>query len=194
MFNNNNWMFIDCFSFSKYSDIKKPIKKIALILESPHKDEYRINNALLIPQRPANGKTGKAIESYIAKYASLWELDKNTNYEVHLINAVQVQASCYHELKALNVELSLYYRNLLKHWVLTLLFDDKEFINRIKNIKPDILVNCCTKKPTNIKQIKKDIYEEVQSAIDQYVEEHHKVISYKCYHPSSYAWTKMKMK
>ena len=58
---NSNWSFVGPTQYSiQYNN--ETIKKLALVLESPHKDEYDNN---FVPLRPANGKTGNSINTKI---------------------------------------------------------------------------------------------------------------------------------
>ncbi|MGN1225115.1 MAG: hypothetical protein ACI4TG_08455 [Ruminococcus sp.] len=167
-------MFINCFSFSKYSGIKKPIKKIALILESPHKDEYDTN---YIPIRPANGKTGYNIqEKIVSKFINAFnkkELDSDYNYAVYLINPVQYQASCYHELMSMGIK----YDKKIKDKVFRKLFNHlkDDFVSRLTSYHPDYVINACTgskEKGSLKKRIKDAIPDEFMKSIS-YCDLHH---------------------
>ena len=192
IFNGVEWVFVNRYTYTNRIK-KQEIEKIVLVLESPHKDEYDTNYD---PIRPANGATGVAIESYIFKYAQLWNLQKNTDYEVWLVNAVQIQASCYHELNKLNLRYSQYLLNKIKYYVLNSIFDNNDLITRISSISPSIVVNCCTITPdafiTKSNKIN-DIYELVQSAIEKGSGKPPKYVIYKCYHPSSPFWKEIKI-
>lgn len=121
----------------------KSMKKIAIILESPHKDEYSQN---FKPILPAQGKTGRQLEKYLVNRAFIRCLDESQKYLVLLINPVQLQTSCYNLLteKSLPVE-----RNFTQI-VFRFLFGKRgvnlreDFINRLKIYSPHIIVNCCT--------------------------------------------------
>lgn len=97
---NDNWHF-----YKKYQDTPtiNCKKKLALVLESPHKDEYRINkvlqrnpnNGTLIPQRPANGFAGDQIDHFIQNRPWIKRLSTSNIYEVFVMNAIQYQCSAY---------------------------------------------------------------------------------------------------
>ncbi|WII93298.1 hypothetical protein QEO94_00080 [Kingella negevensis] len=64
--------------------------KIIVILESPHKDEYKDDRN---KPTPAKGKTGKNIRKYLADIISKLDSDKSKNYPIFLINPIQYQCS-----------------------------------------------------------------------------------------------------
>lgn len=153
---SNKWVFIGTNQYFQFQN-KKSLKKIALVLESPHKDEYDSNYN---PLRPANGKTGKKINHKLAARASFWGLKSSSDYQVYLMNPVQYQASCYHEFNMLiyNVTITSKIKVERKNTnqVFRLLFNKnkgnqrKEFINEMENYNPIIIVNCCT---SNLKKV-----------------------------------------
>lgn len=126
-------------------------KTIAIILESPHIDEYEQRKEKLIPISAAQGQTGKKIEKSIAdlilalkNYEVIEELHK---YRVILINAVNFQTSLHfiHEKPMNN-----YYRELrdkiwLKMW--TEIPQTKiDFTKQLDSLKKDsIIINACPK-------------------------------------------------
>lgn len=149
VFSGSNWFFI---SVSQYIALKssKPLKRIGVLLESPHKDEYQ--NGL--PVRPANGVTGQKIEALIAqRIGTKWRSNKSIgwqiaqfDYEVVLINAIQYQTSCY---KLLGAQWNKTNRN----HVFKLMFNnfnlDTDLAQRLKAYNLDLLVNCVTNKLKN---------------------------------------------
>ncbi len=146
VYSGSNWFFI---SVSQYTALRssKPLKRIGVLLESPHKDEYQ--NGL--PIRPANGVTGQKIEALIAqRIKTIWQSDKlidwqiaQFDYEVVLINAIQYQTSCY---KLLGAQWDK--RN--RDHVFKLMFNnfnlDTDLEQRLKAFNLDLLVNCVTNK------------------------------------------------
>lgn len=136
---NSNWIFIGFAQIKQFGDIA--IKKLALVLESPHKDEFdQYSN----PLRPANGKTGYRINNKItSRNAIVNILDVKFAYEVYLMNSIQYQASCYCVLG------NLYSRDNTNQIFRKLFskngFDLREdFIFRLKAYAPDIVINSCT--------------------------------------------------
>ena len=136
------WAFISPLKYlilrnGHYSELKK----IALILESPHKDEYDFDE---MPLRPANGETGRNIQNHLVKKLidENFNFDDNTDYAVLLINPVQYQASCYHQFSAQGLQSD---KNL-KNKVFRRLFDylKTDFQYRIKSYNPDYIINACT--------------------------------------------------
>lgn len=136
------------------------MKKIALILESPHKDEY---SSQYVPLRPASGRTGANINSKLTKAINIIYskdnvslsaiLNPSADYEIYIMNPIQVQASCYHEFHGLGHNKLL---NGLKvsrkntNQVFKCLFLNQQsnlrqdFINRINTYAPNYVYNCCT--------------------------------------------------
>lgn len=126
-------------------------KTIAIILESPHIDEYEQSKEKLVPIGAAQGQTGKKIERSIE---DLIEALKNYNvieelhkYRVILINAVNFQTSLHfiHEKPMNN-----YYRELrdkmwLKMWT-EIPQIKSEFTKQLETLKKDsIIINACPK-------------------------------------------------
>lgn len=148
---NNIWSFHFNINNISNSYIKN-IKKIALILESPHKNEYTNG---YIPIGIAQGKTGNNINiKLINRSRLISNLNANTIYEVNLMNPIQYQCSCYNEFNGL---VPIPNNNLINHKcsrsntdkVFRSLFSIKktlyiDFINRLINYNPDIIFNCCT--------------------------------------------------
>lgn len=151
LYYTKDWIFVGI------NQIKKPkiFKRLALVLESPHKDEYDINNN---PLRPANGRTGIKINQKLATRKNLTSLlNKKQIYEVFLMNPVQFQASCYSILsnKCTRNNTEQVFRVLFNR---TKGNQRQDFIDRLKQYAPDIIFNCCTNK---LKEI-------VRNAIQEY--------------------------
>lgn len=137
-----------------FKSIQQEIKgRILIILESPHKDEFGIQNLKdyfsenKITARPANGQTGINIKNHLAE-----NLNKNIDkirkivggkfnesgiYSVSLLNAVPYQCSLGED--------PLFYRDecFLKMWSIEEIRND--FITRLGNFAPDLIINACTK-------------------------------------------------
>lgn len=155
IYRNGIWNFI---GVAQYQG--KQFEKIALILESPHKDEY---SSKYVPLRPANGRTGANINSKLTKAINITYskdnvslsaiLNPSVNYEIYIMNPIQLQASCYHEFHGFGHNQSL---NGLKvsrqntNQVFRCLFSKQkgnlrqDFINRINTYAPNYVYNCCT--------------------------------------------------
>ncbi|WP_195952375.1 hypothetical protein [Clostridium saudiense] len=118
--------------------VKKNLKKrLVIVLESPHKREYDIDNT---KGYPALGSTGEKINKGILeiidkKLSSVMEGDKY--YDIILMNAIQYQAS-------LGIDTNIFRDRI---WISLWLKDKmrEEFIQRIKGYRPDIIINLCTK-------------------------------------------------
>lgn len=121
----------------------KGYKKIAIILESPHKDEYNSKDE---PLFPAQGRTGCQIKKYLLNRGFISSLKKDKKYAVLLINPIQFQASCYKYLKRNNLKV----KRSVTDKVFRFLFGKRginlreDFIKRLKEYQPDIIVNCST--------------------------------------------------
>lgn len=149
-------------------------KKMALIVESPHKDEF---DNLFNPLVPLNGLSGDKFSNNILKKLNNWfsnngnvSVNANTIVEINIINPVQYQTSLWHFLNGkIQYNLSNYPQNTykkinakLRDAVWYFLFETcklkGDFIRRIKTYNPDYIVNCCTgairHKPLNPKQRK----------------------------------------
>lgn len=155
IYKNGIWNFI---GVAQYQG--KQFEKIALILESPHKDEY---SSKYVPLRPANGRTGAKINSkltgainirHIKDIAPLSAtLNPSVDYEIYIMNPIQVQASCYHEFHGLGQNKILNGLKISRQntdQVFRCLFSASKgnlrqnFIDRINTYKPDYIYNCCT--------------------------------------------------
>lgn len=118
--------------------IKKKLKRrIVIVLESPHKKEYDIDNII---GYPALGSTGvninRGIEEIINEKLSNI-MDGNVYYELIFMNAIQYQAS-------LGVDTNVFRdRMWINLWLKKKMRD--KFIERIQGYEPDIIVNLCTK-------------------------------------------------
>lgn len=154
VFNQTNYDFI---SVPKYllSKSQKPLQRLVLLLESPHKDEYHNNQ----PIRPANGATGAKIKAFISNRANNWPLSTLNDYEVLLVNAIQYQTSCY---KLLGKKWDRTNRN----HVFKLLFYNfnlkNDLKNRLNTYKADYIINCVTK------TLKNDVQEFLENSFKNY--------------------------
>lgn len=154
------WNFIGVDQYAAYPHIKN-CKKLALILESPHKDEYSDN---CVPLRPANGRTGNCINKKLSSRSFVKKLKPEFDYQVLIMNPIQVQCSCYHQFKAFGIDSTSQTTNA----VFRALFNKKKgnlrdgFKQRIVLYKPDFVLNCSTCGA-------KDIVETaIKEAINQY--------------------------
>lgn len=126
-------------------------KTIAIILESPHIDEYEQNKEKLTPIGAAQGLTGKKIEKnmnqLIRTLNEYQVIEEQHKYRVIIINAVHYQTSLHfiHE-KAMNNN----YRELrdkiwVKMWT-EMPQIKNDFLKQIETLKKDsILINACPK-------------------------------------------------
>lgn len=136
--------------------------KLALIVESPHKDEF---DNLFNPLVPLNGLSGVKFSKNILEKLKNWfannvNVNANTIVEINIINPVQYQTSLWHFLNGkIQYNLSNYPQNTykkinakLRDAVWYFLFEicnlKGDFVRRIKTYNPDYIVNCCTGKNT----------------------------------------------
>jgi hypothetical protein len=136
--------FLDITTHNEYCKSKniKINKRIAIVLESPHTDEF-FNKSLNVFKslgttysRPANGSTGENLYNYIVEifYEKIRGLDDGI-YSISLINSIQQQCSLGVNTK--------YFRDRmwLHSW-----FDSNinNFAERLTKFKPDIVFICTT--------------------------------------------------
>lgn len=142
---NNGWTFCDVQQYKP--TYNKKLKKLALILESPHKDEYDNN---FKPVRPANGRTGNNICTKIYNRNFTFSLNCQNDYEVFLINPVQLQCSCYHQFARSGVVLTDEEQSKNTAKVFRRLYSAKGgnlrrcFMCRLRSYQPDVAVICTT--------------------------------------------------
>lgn len=142
VFQKGIWNFIGVNQYGAYQS-KKQCKRLALILESPHKDEYSDNH---VPLRPANGKTGNSINKKLSSRGFLHNLEIEFDYQVLIMNPIQVQCSCYHQFKIHGFVSTSQTTNK----VFRCLFNKKKgnqrdgFIQRLVQYNPDFVLNCST--------------------------------------------------
>ena len=148
---NGAWVYITAASYLNFG--VKPTKKLALILESPHKDEYSCVGGMLIPKGPALGQTGNRILNNLDKYfnqtknytsqgAQFIPLNTGFDYEVLIINALQYQASCFHKLGLRGIVYPL--RNSVFKALYNNCNLNGDFLSRLSSASPDYILNGCT--------------------------------------------------
>ena len=120
---------------------------ILLLLESPHKGEYRCGNPS-IPIAPAQGRTGARIDKFLecvlnAPYNAPALQGVNATSRVIIANPVQFQTSLW-----------VIHRGHMRNWrtlrnaVWKTLWDMPrircDFRRRLRRYHPDVVLNCCT--------------------------------------------------
>lgn len=164
IYNNSTWSFVGCYQLLN----KTNVKRIVLVLESPHKYEYDSNYN---PLRPANGRTGTKINNGLQNRAFIKALNINYVYEVNIINAIQYQTSCYFMFQNK-------WTRKNRDQVFRALFNKnkgnlrQDLVNRVSNYNPDIIINACT---SNLKNV-------VETALNTFTN----CRKYKDKHPSSW--------
>lgn len=123
------------------NEINKENKTIAIVLESPHKDEFWLDENKKVHSRPANGTTWDNIRDFFANNLNnkLSELQniwlKSWNYNVIIVNSSQYQTSLWEDT-------SLYRTyNFIEQIINP--ENQTDFQHRLN--KADYVINCCTK-------------------------------------------------
>ncbi len=119
--------------------------KIAIILESPHKEEFVIQRLFnqqgeVVTARPLNNSNTRnhlltIMNQPFSNYLKD-SLNKEISYAVILVNSVQYQTSLGLNDKAIRDQVWLW------HWIKN---GEQNFIDRIKQYKPTLFINMCTK-------------------------------------------------
>ncbi|QAS59587.1 hypothetical protein [Clostridium septicum] len=137
---------------SEYKGDYIKYKNLAIILESPHIDEFNVinENKKSVWGRPANGKTGKKFREEFENIINSQYSSKlnECNYFIYLVNSIQYQCSLGVTTKEFRdyVWLTLWQNEEIR----------EDFINRLKIINPSVILNCCTN-GSHKREIKNDI-------------------------------------
>lgn len=128
--------------------------KIAIILESPHKEEFGIQNlhnqlGEVLTARPLNNTNTRnhLIAIMNQPFSNYFKdnLNKEISYAIILVNSIQYQTSLGLNDKAVRDQVWLW------HWMKN---GEQNFIDRIKYYKPKLFINMCTKgKSTKIDEV-----------------------------------------
>jgi hypothetical protein len=119
--------------------------KIAIILESPHKEEFGIQNLQnqqgeIVTARPLNNTHTRnhLITIMNQPFSNYFKdsLNKEISYAIILVNSIQYQTSLGLNDKAIRDQVWLW------HWMKN---GEQHFIDRIKHYKPILFINMCTK-------------------------------------------------
>lgn len=127
---------------SKY-DGEMPV--ILMILESPHKNEYKYEGDKIIPIAPAQGKTGINIEEhieYIIREIKKYQKLDCGEYRFLICNPVPYQTSL-DALFGKGIVSDL--RNKVWKAIWDCEFCKEDFNKKIGKYKPKIIINACTK-------------------------------------------------
>jgi len=152
VYESSNWMFkspkglnISKFSTENDIEIDDSDENLILILESPHKDEYVIENKKLIPKSPASGDTGKHLYKYFNSHVLpiLFSLglilEQSKKYNFCIVNPVPYQTSLFH-INGKGVHKTL--RN--KIWKKLYPKCSSIFKEKLNSYEPSIILNGCT--------------------------------------------------
>lgn len=144
IYSKSQWCFVGINQYNIWkTQNNKKLKKLVLILESPHKDEYSSNYQ---PLRPANGQTGKKINTRITSRQFIQSLTSDFDYQVFLMNPIQFQCSCSHHFEQYSIPTP----PKVTKQVFKELFDKlngnlrEDFMSRLQNYNPDFVLNACT--------------------------------------------------
>lgn len=140
------------------------IPNIVIVLESPHRNEYDKNGNAI---KSASGHTGEKLGEFLSKKINILRKDQKElgldcdSYNVYAVNAIQYQCSC--GLKPIQPEL----KNTIFRALWPCLKED--FLNRIKQLNPVLIINMCT---GGVKSIKDHInnttsYEKTNKYMDK---------------------------
>lgn len=140
---------------------------IVIVLESPHKNEYNTSF-----RHPAIGKTGDNLKD---NFDSLLDklkgtIKKGTRCYVYLMNAIQYQCSLGYHTSIFRTEI---FNSMWKHHK-----KDEDFLDRLKDFYPNIIINLCTKTDK--------LQDIVQEKIDEFVNNNKTISLYRGTHPSSW--------
>lgn len=141
--------FVSVKDYKKYNDYNSFDGKIALILESPHKEEFDLKSKIKdyfnsdkeVNCRPAvKLETQNGIRHIFNDKLSDFLKNKigKGKYVVAIINSIKFQCSLGYK--------TLYYRDLLwfYHWIRNNFSGKSNFIERLSEFNPDIIINGCT--------------------------------------------------
>jgi len=135
---------------------KVPTKRLALIVEAPHKDEY---NAWFYPIAPLQGAAGKRFNQKIIAKLGQWQRFLNPHnqdtFEIKIFNPVPIQTSLYHFLNNMvgccpqpyaigKFHFDRKMCNAVWNFCFTQCGFDQRFVNELINYNPDYIINCCT--------------------------------------------------
>jgi hypothetical protein len=121
---------------------------ILLILESPHKSEYKYDkkNFTLKPKAPAQGYTGRNIQSYIGDLLKKISNLTGGNYNLIISNPIPYLCSLGIFTDKLNAKVRDNVWNAV--WNISNERDEyvirEDFIARCKHYRPEYIINCCT--------------------------------------------------
>lgn len=145
---------------------------MAIILESPHTDEFELKDGKLKAIGPAQGKTGIRFKEKfedILKGSDIYQNIKEGIYPIVILNAIQFQCSCGNNLQV--------YKNKKardKNWVACF---KSECLNdlklRLQALQPCAIINLCTK------GLHTKSRPDLQSKLNEYISEH------KCLFPNA---------
>jgi hypothetical protein len=129
-FDNKNLLLED-----PTSQFRSNATRVIIILESPHKDEYLDGKNKLKQPICANGTTGNNLKECLSQLIDAMKL-KGQNIDIAVINAIPYQCS-----QGVSTEVL---RDFvwLKCWFE---FGYNDTLDLLNKIKPDYIVNCCTK-------------------------------------------------
>ncbi len=137
------------FSLSSFNDqpATENTNAVVLILESPHRYEYKLvrdvsGESRILPRGPAQGNAGSGIKKHIL------EIVKSTNsltpgtYPFLIVNPIPYQTSLFHLLGKTKIDVDLRNEVWIRLWRLKPIRD--YFAQRLDHYQPTLIINACT--------------------------------------------------
>ena len=167
--------FCPCFDFtipenrSSNSEILKnmsDVPVIAVVLESPHKDEFKEDSAI----GPAVGETGDNFRLFFEEMLESAIANRQLNlihmkYRILFINPIQYQCSLGDATKNYRDDIFTEMWNYQDSNKQNIVQND--FMGRLQSHSPAIVINCCTKGNFKDNEEDKHLRKLVQEAIDK---------------------------
>ena len=167
--------FCPCFDFtipnnrdknSKILENMSDIPVIAVVLESPHKDEFENYSAI----GPAVGETGENFRLFFEEMLEDAIANRQLNlihmkYRILFINAIQYQCSLGKPTKKYRDDIFTEMWNYQDSNNQNIVQND--FMGRLQSHSPAIVINCCTKGNFKDNEEDKHLRKLVQEAIDK---------------------------
>lgn len=114
---------------------------IAILLESPHKDEYEMINGVLSPKGPLVGKwnTFFSIFPETIKQSKIYKkINTQLVYNIVFVNAIQYQCSLGKELRGKNSYQKQKNMNVINCWWMGF---NKDLEKRLEALRPEMIIN-----------------------------------------------------
>lgn len=120
---------------------KRDLPTLALLLESPHKDEYGKRNGEYNPIAPAMGTTGRNLDSYLGYVLSQIQSGVVDGSKIIISNPIQFQASLH---MILGGKINKDVRDAVWTALWTRQYVKSDFASRMRDYSPYVIINACT--------------------------------------------------